>query len=222
MQMKKMRVKSDTSFPVWSIVHYLNRLSINYLKLLTIERVCEALADGCLDQDLIVAEQSATLMSTTPFLYDSNIKYKTLVNKGDDYKEFWNIIKVHHRPIVFRKFGNNFVPIIDIKNDDLIINRLTVTSPPDITLSGVANVLTDLYYAEERENRRREAHQNIQIGQAAHNIGQIASAQALLNNPNLGDGFKAYLGGMILDLVEKQVQLNEEMGLVTAMIDVTV
>ena len=217
----QLRVKSEKSLPIWSIVHYLNRVSINYIKLLTIERVCQALADGCLDEDLIVAEQSAYLMSSTPFDYDTNITYRTLANKGDNYKEFWNIIKTHHRPIVLRRLNNAFVPVIDIKNDDLIINNLTVTSPPDLTLSGIGTTLSDLYYAGEREERSRQAHANEQIGQAAQNISQMASAQVMLNNPNLKTGVKSYLEDIMMDIMRKQAELNQEMGLVSASINET-
>lgn len=210
---EQLRLVSETSFPVWSIVHYLSRLSTTYFKLLTIERVCEALANGCWDQDLIVAEQSAKLISNEAFFYDTSTSYKTLANKGENYKEFWNVIKTHHRPMVFRRQDDAFVPLIDIASDDLIITRLTVTSPPDITVTGIGTALSDLYYAGEREDRQRQDHMNRQIGQVARNIGEIASAQSMLNNPNLSPGVKAYLETLIFGLVERQVELNQEMGL---------
>jgi len=209
----QLRLISEKSFPVWSIVHYLNRLSTTYLKLLTIERVCEALADGCYDQDLLVAEESAKLISTEPFIHEKEAPYKILANKGEDYKEFWKIIKSHHRPVVFRRQGNKFLPLINLPNDDLIIKKLTVTSPPDITVTGVGSTLTDLYYAGEREERHRQDHANRQIGQTARNIGDIASAHAMLNNPNLSLGMKAYLETLIIGLVDRQDGLNREMGL---------
>lgn len=84
----QIRLISEASFPVWTIVHYLNRLSTTYFKLLTIQRVCEALEDGCYDEDLIVAEVSAKLVSNEPFALDTTTTYKTLANKGDDYKAF--------------------------------------------------------------------------------------------------------------------------------------
>lgn len=209
----QLRLVSDTSFPVWSIVHYLSRLSTTYFKLLTVQRVCEALADDCHDEDLIVAEQSAKLISTEPFFFDTTTPYKTLANKGENYKEFWNVIKTHHRPIAFRRRFDTFRPLLDIRRDDLIITRLTVTSPPDITVTGIGTTITDLYYAAEREERQRQDHTNRQIGQAARNIGDIASAQAMLNNPNLSPGVKAYLETLILGLVERQAELNQEMRL---------
>jgi hypothetical protein len=208
----ELRLVSEKSFPVWSIVHYLNRLSTTYLKLLTIDRVCEALAEGCLDQDLIVAEQSAKLITTEPFVHEIDAQYKTLANKGENYEEFWKIIKSHHRPIVFRRNGNEFSPLINVSTDDLIIKKLTVTSPPDITVTGVGSTLTDLYYAGEREERRQE-HTNMQIGQTARNIGDIASAHAMLNNHNMKPGMKAYLETLIFGLVESQDKLNKEMGM---------
>lgn len=211
----QLRLVSDLSFPVWSIVHYLNRLSTTYLKLLTIHRVCESLAEGCWDNDLIVAEESADLITSGPLIHKSNVPYRTLMNKGDDYESFWKIIKSHHRPIVFRRYDSDsgFQPLIDISNDDLLISNLTVTSPPDITVTGVGSILTDLYYAGEREERRRRDHSNRQIGQAVRNIEDIASAHAMLNNPNISEGAKSYLENMLLGLVHRQDQLNQEMNL---------
>ncbi len=209
----QLRLVSDTSFPVWSIVHYLSRLSTTYFKLLTIQRVCEALADGCPDEDIIVAEQSAKLISPEPFRFETSTPYKMLANKGENYKEFWNIVKAHHRPIVFRRENNTYSPLFDINRDDLIITRLTVTSPPDITVTGIGSTLADLYYAPEREERNRQDHTHRQIGQAARNIGDIASAQAMLNNPNISPGAKQYLETLLVGLVERQAELNREMGI---------
>lgn len=101
--------------------------------------------------------------------------------------------------------------MIDINRDDLIINRLTVTSPPDITVTGIGTAISDLYYAAEREERNRQDHQNRQIGQAARNIGDIASAQAMLNNPNISPGAKMHLEILIMGLIDRQVELNREM-----------
>lgn len=113
----------------------------------------QAVADN---SDLIVAEISAKLVSNEPFAHDATTTYKTLANKGENYKEFWNVIKTHHRPLVFRRQHDTFQPLIDISRDDLIINRLTVSSPPDITITGIGTAITDLYYAAEREERNRQ------------------------------------------------------------------
>lgn len=209
----QLRLVSEDSFPVWSIVHYLSRLSTTYFKLLTIQRVCEAIEHGCNDEDIIVAEESAKLVSNEPFVLDTTNTYKTLARKGENYKEFWNVIKTHHRPIVFLREYDTFRPLFDIGNDDLIITRLTVSSPPDITVKGIGTTITDLYYAADREERQRQDHRNRQVGQVARNIGDIASAQAMLGNPNLSPGAKAHLEVLILGLIERQAELNQEMGL---------
>lgn len=209
----QLRLVSESSFPVWSIVHYLNRLSTTYFKLLTIQRVCEALGEGCADDDLIVAEESAKLVSNEAFIFDPSTRYRPLANKGDNYREFWDVIKTHHRPIVLRRQFDIFSPLFDISRDDLIITRLTVTSPPDITVTGIGTTISDLYYAAEREERQREDHRNRQIGQAARNLGDLATAHAMLNNPNISPGVKAYLETLILGLIERQSELTEEMGL---------
>lgn len=209
----QLRLVSESSFPVWSIVHYLNRLSTTYFKLLTLQRVCEALAEGCADDDLIVDEESAKLVSNEAFVFDYSTPYRALANKGENYKQFWDVIKTHHRPIVFRRNRDGFSPLFDISRDDLIITRLTVTSPPDITVTGIGTTITDLYYAAEREERQRQDHRNRQIGQTARNIGDLASAQAMLNNPNISPGAKAYLEALMFGLIERQAELTQEMGL---------
>jgi len=210
---RQLRLVSESSYPVWSIVHYLNRLSTTYFKLLTIQRVCEALAEGCADDDLIVAEESAKLVSNEAFAFDSSTLYRTLANKGESYKQFWDVIKKHHRPIVFRRSRDSFSPLFDISRDDLIITHLTVTSPPDITVTGIGTTISDLYYAAEREERQRQDHRNRQLGQAARNIGDLASSQAMLNNPNISPGAKAYLETLIFGLIDRQAELTQEMGL---------
>jgi len=186
---------------------------MTYFKLLTIQRVCEALAEDCADDDLIVAEESAKLVSNEAFAFDPSTRYRTLAHKGENYKEFWDVIKTHHRPIVLRRKFGIFSPLFDISRDDLIITRLTVTSPPDITVTGIGTTISDLYYASEREERQREDHRNRQIGQAARNIGDLATAHAALNNPNISAGVKAYLETLILGLIERQAELTQGMGL---------
>jgi hypothetical protein len=128
-------------------------------------------------------------------------------------------MKSHHRPAVFHKEGKKFTSLIRIEEDDLLISKLTVTSPPDITLSGIASTLQDLFYAEEREQRQRQDHQNRQIGQVAQNISQMASAQVMLNNPSLDAGVKIYLETLMLDIMKKQGELNKEMQLHSASVD---
>ncbi|MCL6358129.1 hypothetical protein EXT68_22165 [Pectobacterium parmentieri] len=215
----RLRLVSHDSFPVWSIVHYLNRLSMTYFKLLTIQRVCEALAEGCEDDELIISEESAKLISNELFTFNDSKSYRVFSNKVENHEQFWSIIKKHHRPVVFRRQGNSFSPLFDISRDDLIINRLTVTSPPDITITGVGTTITDLYYAAEREERLRQDHQNRQIGQTIRNVNDLASAQAMLNNPNINPGMKVYVEAILQGLLERQVELNQEMGLSPMQID---
>ena len=218
----ELRLASPYSFPVWSIVHYLNRLSMTYFKLVTIQRVCEALNEGCEDGDLIIAEESAKLVSNENFTYNDSKPHEVLVNKGDDFYKFWDIIKTHHRPVVFRRDRNGFLPLFNISTDDLLINRLTVTSPPDITVTGIATAITDLYYAAEREERSRLEHQNNQIGQTARNLGEIITTQSKLHDSNLDPGVKAYVESMLQSLMQRQAELNQEMGITAIHVNVRV
>ncbi|RXJ21504.1 hypothetical protein [Lelliottia nimipressuralis] len=217
-----LRLSSPYSFPVWSIVHYLNRLSMTYFKLVTIQRVCEALSEGCEDGDLIIAEESAKLVSNESFTYNGSKPHKILVNKGDDFYKFWDIIKTHHRPVVFRRGVDGFHPLFDISRDDLLINRLTVTSPPDITVTGISTAITDLYYAAEREERSRHEHQNNQIGQTVRNLSEIITTQSMLQDSNLSPGVKAYAENMLQSLMQRQAELNQEMGITSLQINIRV
>ncbi|MBQ4765416.1 hypothetical protein [Pectobacterium versatile] len=195
---------------------------MTYFKLVTIQRVCEALNEGCEDGDLIIAEESAKLVSNDNFTYNGSKPHEVLVNKGDDFYKFWDIIKTHHRPVVFRRCRNSFLPLFNISSDDLIINRLTVTSPPDITVTGIGTAITDLYYAAEREERSRLEHQNNQIGQTARNLGEIITTQSMLHDSNLDPGVKAYVESMLQSLMQRQAELNQQMGIISIHVNVRV
>lgn len=204
---------SEISFPVWSIVHYLTSLSETYFKLLIIQRLCDALVEGYNLEDFLVFERPAELISTNPFVFDSGGASRTLGSEQSEYERFWSAVKNNNRPMVFVRDKGAYRSLIDIKKDDLIINKLVVSSPPDITVSGVGQALSDIYYAPEREERSRQEHEARQINQFVKNIGDIAETQQKINQAKIGDGHREYLNSLLEDALAKQAQLQRQMGI---------
>jgi hypothetical protein len=215
----KINLVSEISFPVWSILHYLERLSQTYFKLLAIQRVCDALARGCKLEDIVVFERSADLISTNPFVFNEGEIFRQLGSESTDYKQFWGLIKKIHRPMVFVRDRGGYRSLFDIRNDDLIINKLVVSSPPNITVSGIGGAVADIYYAAEREERKRQEHRGQQINQAVRNIGEIAETRQKIGEVRISDGHREYLDAILDDLLSEQVQLQRQMGMQSKRID---
>lgn len=197
-----------------AISHYIQQTDINYVKLMIVQKICSLISDGINPDSFVVASKSDDLFNTENAEYNDFNDFKILAEKENSAKKFWDTINRYHRPVVFYKQNNRYIPIFQYQNEDrLIIRKLNVNSPVEFNLEGVGSSMVDLYYASEREERNRIQWRNEQIGQVVQNVNEIARASATINNPNIPEGIRNYAENIIKHAMLRQDKLNTEIGL---------
>lgn len=216
-----LRIGSDFTLPTWAVTHYLQQTEINYLRLATTESICRYAVEGFALERLVVATESAELFQRERSSLETFRGRIKLTPKDDSPDKFWKIIGRHARPMVFVHEGDHgYVPLYDfLGSEALVIRHLTVNSPFEAVLEGLASSLPDLVYAREREQRARVQWQHEQIGQAANNLNEIVRASQTIEHPNTPPGVKAYARAMLDQLLDSQQRLNDAAGVKVRRID---
>jgi hypothetical protein len=216
----KISFQGKEDLPSWAITHYLQQTEINYLKFVLVERICDLISNGLDPNSLVVATSSAEIFPKKAIQHSDFKNFEILAEKDESAKKFWHVIARHHRPMVFYKEGNNFVPVY-IPNDDnsLIIRNVGVNSPVNLSLEGAGGAITDIYYASEREQRQRTQWENEQVGQVARNVDDIVRASTTANQPGVPEGVRAYAQAILDQAMKRQEKLNEEIGMSNARVD---
>lgn len=217
----RLQIGSDFTLPTWAVTHYLHQTEINYLRLATTESICRYAVEGFALERLVVATESAELFQRERSSLESFRGRIGLTRKDDSAEKFWKIIGRHSRPMVFVQQDNQgYVPLYDfLGTEALVIRHLSVNSPFEAVLEGLASSLPDLVYAREREQRARVQWQHEQIGQAAHNLNEIVRASQTIEHPDTPPGVQAYARAMLDQLLDSQQRLNESAGVKVRRID---
>ena len=148
----QLNFQGKEDLPTWAIAHFLQQTEINYLKLILVERICELIANGLDPNSLIVATISADVFPKKAIEHGDFEEFEILATKAESAKKFWNVISRHHRPVVFYRSGNNYIPIYETSDDNsLVIRNIGVNSPVNLTFEGAGSAISDLYYASDRE-----------------------------------------------------------------------
>lgn len=216
----KISFQGKEELPAWAITHYLQQTEINYLKLVLVERICDLIANGMEPDSFVVAASSVELFPKKVIQYEDFNNFEILAAKEESAKKFWNVIARHHRPMVFYKEGNNFVPVYNPNDENsLVIRNVGVNSPVNLSLEGAGGAITDIYYASEREQRQRTQWENEQVGQVARNVDDIVRASTTANLPGVPEGVRAYAQAILEQAMKRQEKLNEEIGMTNARVD---
>ena len=126
---------------------------------------------------------------------------------------FWTGLARKTRPVVFRDLDTIQTPLYNPLGDAAFkIRNISVNSPANISIEGVGKIITDLYYAPEREERTRRQSQLEQIGQATRNLEDMARASQTIDDPRTSNRMKSTLNHMLNDLIEKQHRFNADLG----------
>ncbi|PNT92164.1 hypothetical protein [Clostridium thermosuccinogenes] len=214
--------ESASEFPMWSITKYLDDICNHYNKILQIVRTCIYLQNGD-DSDLWVAKKSVSLFPDKSFeecFTFNEENYVKLAIKAGDPEQFWHIVTKYVRPVVFVKKYDNFIPLVDLINDDAIkIRSLSYNSPPLFDIEGVLGTLIELAYAGKKDAREEEEHIARQLGQSADNYRRIAHASQIINDERTPEGVKVYANKALSEIIAKQEVLNRRLNIRVANID---
>ena len=229
--------------PTWAILHYLQQTEINYIKLASLESISLIAKTIDWTKSFSIAAESAPLYSGIEWVGDDFselIYFDKIVSKGDYFAgpmidtgprqriignkgirapqspkdRFWNILSRHDRPVVFKEADGKSSPVYQAFGQDaFVIRKFEVNSPVQINLEGLGSVMSDLYYAGDRERRAKLTWASQQVGKAANNINDIVRASSTIANPDVPDGIRNYANIMLIQLLEKQERLNIELGI---------
>lgn len=214
------------NLPMWSINRYSEEFCNNYIKIMTVRRICKLMHEGASDMNFFVAKKSETLfpseLNEVFFSHDYG-KYIRLATKGDNPDEFWRIIRDYIRPVVFYTGGNNPQKLVDYKDETAIkIKNLSYNSPPSWDIQGSINGLLDLANVKNKREMEEETHISNQIANAIENTERYVRTAQIVNDPMTPEGVKKYANVLLDDLMSKQGKLNEKLGVRIKRIEVNV
>ena len=137
---------SEVSTPTWSISHFLDNTSSNYLKLITLREICRRFAEGAEDRDFLICVNSFDLFPAIDQLHYRDDDLVVLTSKDRSARDFWHFFRHLHRAIVLFREHNQLLPLYEIDSDvSLKILSLSLRSPVSFSLQGALGALVDLF-----------------------------------------------------------------------------
>jgi len=211
--------------PAWTLLHFCKETINNCIKIGSIFNLLKLIEKFGNLVNFRIAKLSKALYSKEDeeqFIEQDTIEEhleKYVLSESPD--KFFGKVHTLHRPNIFVKFHNVWVPIYQQKfRTSIIVRKVVVESPPFAIFEGLGEIIDCLRFGERRERRAEVAFMNAQIGQAMTNIEKAANASAVLNNKNVSPGIKKYEEILLTQLLEKQYSLNLEMEIKEHHIDV--
>src|SRR6266480_1965533 len=111
---------AEAEVPIWSINNFLETVSSNYLKLVSLREICNRFAEGADDRNFVIAAHSFDLFPEgREVAYDESSLVR-LELKQRSPKRFWQLFKHLQRPIVLFEHHDEVSPIFDIHSDQAL------------------------------------------------------------------------------------------------------
>jgi hypothetical protein len=203
-------VVAEAEVPIWSVNNFLENVSSNYLKVISLREICIRFAAGAHDADFVIAGQSFDVF---PKRHGPSYGKSALVPlewKERSPDRFWQLFKRLQRPIVLAQRDREFSPIYDINSDQALqLKRLTLNSPLSFSFQGVPAVLIDLFTGRllaQRDNER--------MSLAIQNVRQVVEISHLIESPNTPPGVKQYAIEQLEFIMNKQDRINGKLGII--------
>lgn len=208
--------------PLFALLKYLNEINDLYYHYLCINSLIDALSKGIFQYKIGRNESFTNYLPRKPIIgFEEHIEYKETViigqNERRDLLELPNemnsidkiykkIIERPHPKILYKnKYG--YEELVNEEVDGLIINKLQVNSPPEITFNGLDGVINQIFYGKEIEKRAKENHELEKIDKSIRNVEKLISLDEKLASSKISDCHKAYLEEMIAALKRNQERL---------------
>ena len=203
-------IRAETEAPIWFINHFLEVTSSNYLKLVSLRKICRAFGQGAVDDDFMIAAHSFELIPPPERPSKDFGSVIVLESKGHSARDFWRLFKNLQRPIVLRRGRRDFQPIFDPRSDEdaLEIENLSASSPVGVELSGAVGALIDLSTGKlfaQRDNER--------VSIAVENLRRIVETSHLIESPKTPDGVRHFARDQLEALMNRQYRINRKLGI---------
>jgi|GEM_PF-4984658 len=227
MELARLTIRSESSFPAWTFSHYLSVFEANYLKLFQAYRVIELINNGAYDEQFFVTAYSTELYPSAPILFRDTSRSVVLANEGSSAEEFWQEIRKRHRPLVFFHEGNGVErPLYDIGSRfALRIPRASVASPIEINAKGGAEIFHELRYGSAEEARAQEKHdlemeekrvklerERVQLARdRTQATSEFITMMEQLERANISVPMKRNIAALVQDTRESQAENNRRL-----------
>jgi hypothetical protein len=203
-------IQAEAEAPIWFINHFLEVTSSNYLKIVSLRKICQAFSNGAADNDFKIAAHSFELIPRREPAAQDYGDVVILESKGHSAARFWRLFGNLQRPIVLHRRGSTFAPIFDPLSEDdaLEIKSLSASSPINVELSGAVGALIDLVTGKlfaQRDNER--------VSIALQNVRDIVETSHLIENAATPDGVRRFAIHQLEGLMNRQYRINRKLGI---------
>lgn len=201
--------ESGVSTQIWSVSHFLDYTTSNYLKLITLREICRKFAEGAEDHNFLICANSFDLFPALDELHYLDNDLVVLTSKDRSAKDFWHFFRRLHRPIVLFRQNHQLLPLYEIDSEvSLKIISLSLHSPVSFSLQGALGPLVDLFTGKliaQRENERNT--------QALANIERIVKTSHLIDDDQTPTGVRRFAIDQLNSIMNNQKRINDKLGI---------
>jgi len=199
------RVTAEAEVPIWSLNHFLEQLSSNYLKIVTLREICFHFASGANDSDFLIAARSFDLFPAGNAIEQDFGRLIVLASKETNAEEFWKTFRHLHRPIVLYKES----PLFDPESGQALkLRNLSKNSPWDFDFEGKIAALIDLLRGRTMARRQNEDN-----SKALENVRNIVETSRLIEDDAIPWGVKRFAAQQLEAIMNKQHKVNQKLGI---------
>lgn len=222
----KCSIICDNNVYPWGIGEFIEIFATSYLKLESLRKILDLYEKHqTTDYNVFIKEKNINIFERKEYLDQFNAEAMssiyTLPQKKDNYflfgkyespEMFWNIFEKNSKPDVYIKYENEYISILEIPESIFAFTKIEVNSPPTFDLTGATGTIIDLFYAGEREDRKRVEFNNGMINQSLSNLQGIVRTEEIIESANISNGLKEYARHQLKSLMEKQSKINGKLG----------
>jgi hypothetical protein len=201
--------ESQISVPIWSVNHFLDNTTSNYLKLVTLREICRRYREGAEDSNFLISMNSYDLFPAVDDLYYKQNDLIVLESKDQSAENFWHLFQYLHRPVVLFRDQSRLTPIYEIEsNVSLKIVHLSLVSPVSFDLKGAMGVLIDLFSLKIFVQRANERN-----AEALTNLKNVVETSHLIEDQCTPPGVRRFAINQLASIMDKQTRINRRLGI---------
>lgn len=201
-------IRAEAEVPIWSVNHFLDQTSSNYLKIVTLRELCALFQEGAEDSNFRIAAESFELFPERRD-YEGSENLIHLASKGESAESFWYHFRHLHRPVVLVRRRGEFYPLFDFKSDQALnLRNLSKNSPWDFDFEGKIAALFDLFSGRTFARR-----QNEDLSKALHNVRDIVETSRIVEEANIPQGVREFASHQLEAIMNKQHKINRRLGI---------
>lgn len=145
--------------PIWSAAEYAHDFEWAYRKLCIVDAVIRLLDSKYSDNNIFISDKSLPRNQYAEIDKGQFSSIISMHSKESSPKNFWDKLSKFRRPAVFFYNGENYLPISTTRESDSLKARISIQSPPILSFEGSGELIYELRFGAEENQRRREKHE---------------------------------------------------------------